>query len=154
MKAFALAILCAVLSACVGAPPVSVHPRDMFEDEQKWAVVLIDLDLETSTSMINSSTLILPSSPTKEIFGIYAEVGKEFRLKCLSVPARPGYSADLTFPDSKSLPISQAGIYYYGRVIQRGADTNVDYDVKSEVIARAREKYPVMFQRLSAKNFR
>jgi hypothetical protein len=137
----------------MGAPPVSVHPLDKFGPDEKWAVVIIELDLETSTSMINSSTLILPSHPTREVFAIYADVGKEFRLKRLSVPANPGYSADITFPGAKSLLVSRAGMYYYGHVVQRGNDISVDYDVRNDVLARAREKYPSMFEVMPAENF-
>jgi hypothetical protein len=145
--------LCLGLAACMGAPPVSVHPLETFGRDEKYGIVLIDLDLETSTSMINSSTLILPSRPTREVFAIYADVGEEFRLKRLSVPANPGYSADLTFPGAKSLLVSRAGIYYYGRVVQRGANVSVDYDVRNDVIARARAKYPNMFAVMPAENF-
>lgn len=47
----------------------SEAPFDM--PELQRALVIVDLDLETSTSMIDSSTLILPPNPTKEIFSIY-----------------------------------------------------------------------------------
>lgn len=142
------------LGACAGAPPVSVHPLEKFEDHRpEWAIVLIDLDLETSTSMINSSTLILPSNPTREVFAIYADVGKSFRLKRLSIPARPGYSADLTFPNSKELPLPRPGVYYYGRVEQRGGVADVDYKLAPQVIGAAMAKYPAMFTKLEPVNF-